>query len=252
MQKEIPLQNKYFKELNPVDCGWEKCERKHSFGPNARNYYLIHYIVSGCGTLENERGIQNIGEGNIFLIRPGEITTYTASEENPWQYIWIGFTGELSENLNDFPDVYEMKNSAVFFDMLKSADLKSMREEFLAAQLFLLYRELFKKQENDEKHTHRVANYIKCNYMQELSVEAIADNMHLDRRYLSRIFKTDYGMSIKEFIVKERMTHAHELLQSGYSVRQTALLVGYQDVFNFSKMFKKTYNIAPSELKRFL
>lgn len=246
---DVPLHNKNFKELNPIVCGYEQCEKGHSFGPHSREYYLLHYIVSGNGVLENDRGKYNIEKNQIFVIRPGEITTYYASKKTPWSYIWIGFTGELAENLNDFPDVYEINNQALFFDMLKCADLKSMREEFLTAQIFLLYRELLKKQENDEKHTHRVENFIKCNYMQDISVEAIADNMHLDRRYLSRIFKAEYGISIKEFIINERMTHAYELLKNGYSVRQASSMVGYPDVFNFSKMFKKKYNIPPSHLK---
>lgn len=249
MNNEISIQNKNFTELNPLFCGSEKCESGHSFGPNVRNHYIIHYVISGCGTLENENGKHEINQGNIFIIRPGEVTTYYASQKNPWEYIWIGFDGKLAKKLDDFPDVFFLKNASVFFDMLKCDDMKSMREEFLAAQLFLLYRELFKTHDTDSKHTHRVANYIKCNYMQDLSVESIAESIHLDRRYLSRIFKQDYGMSIKEFIIEERMSHARELLENGYSVRQASLMVGYTDVFNFSKMFKKFYKIPPSKTK---
>ena len=49
MHKEFLLLNRHFHDLNPLLCGWEKCESKHSFGPSAREYYLIHYVVSGSG-----------------------------------------------------------------------------------------------------------------------------------------------------------------------------------------------------------
>ena len=45
------LENKGFTDFSPCDAGKEKCEPCHKFGPNIRNYYLIHFVVSGEGKI---------------------------------------------------------------------------------------------------------------------------------------------------------------------------------------------------------
>ena len=86
---------------------------------------------------------------------------------------------------------------------------------------------------------------INANYMDHITVESVANALRLDRRYLSRIFKERIGMSLKDYITKVRMERAMEHLSSGKSVALTAELVGYVDVFNFSKMFKKHTGVSP-------
>lgn len=85
--------------------------------------------------------------------------------------------------------------------------------------------------------------------MKNITVEEIADDMSVNRRYLSRIFKRDYGMTVKEYITKTRMSHALRLLEEGYRVKETSMMCGYNEVFNFSKMFKKYHSFSPSDVK---
>ena len=47
MAEPFLLSDQHFRDINPVDCGWERCEPSHSFGPTARMYWLLHYVVSG-------------------------------------------------------------------------------------------------------------------------------------------------------------------------------------------------------------
>ena len=39
-------------------CGYEKCESGHFWGPAVRNQYLLHYVISGCGTDVYKRQVQ--------------------------------------------------------------------------------------------------------------------------------------------------------------------------------------------------
>ena len=91
-----------------------------------------------------------------------------------------------------------------------------------------------------------VKSYVNALYMQKIRVEDIAEKMNLDRRYLSRIFKAKVGKSIQEYIISVRMEEAKKLLEKGYSVVETALLCGYDDACNFSKIFKRECGISPS------
>lgn len=248
----ILISDKDFTDLNPVLLGWEQCEPSHSFGPTIRDYYIIHYIVSGSGIFENQNGRHTLSNGQAFLIRPGEVTYYCADNTHPWHYIWIGFTGTLAKLFDDAPDVLTPSDCRLFPNMLRCGSLARMREEYLAGQLFLLLADVFGESSSSPSgaggYTERAANYIEKNYMRSLSVEKLAADMNINRRYLSRIFKQDYGMSLKEYITDVKLRHAEAFLKAGYSVTQTASMTGYAESAHFSKIFKKHRGITPAEL----
>ena len=81
-------------------------------------------------------------------------------------------------------------------------------------------------------------------------MEEIARQMNLDRRHLSRLFRRETGRSLQAFLISVRMEEADRYLRQGIPVGETARLCGYADVFNFSKMFKKTYGVSPVTVLR--
>ncbi|WP_242856012.1 helix-turn-helix transcriptional regulator [Ruminiclostridium josui] len=69
----------------------------------------------------------------------------------------------------------------------------------------------------------------------------------IDRRYLCRIFRKHTRNTPQDFIVNYRLEKAALLLSKhGYSVAEAGRSAGYDDIYNFSKMFKKKYGIPPS------
>ena len=56
----------------------------------------------------------------------------------------------------------------------------------------------------------------------DIKIEAIAGMLSLNRKYLSRIFKNRYGISIQQYLVEKRLTEAQKFLNMGYSVEQSA------------------------------
>ena len=251
MTYETAVEDKHYKDLNPLSAGYEECEKGHSIGPALRQYYLIHYVVSGRGTFEKDGVTYHLESGDIFIIKPGEVTIYTADSEHPWTYIWLGFSGELATTIDQLPSPVQKINGDAFFNTLQAQKNNSITNEFLAAQLFLLFSELFRhKKTSVNQYARKIKDYIISNYMNDLRVEAIADMVNLDRRYASRLFKQEYGVPISSFIIQYRMEKAKEFLKDGYTISQTAAMTGYADVFNFSKMFKKTYGKSPQAYKK--
>ena len=87
------FQDERFVDLNLYQYGWEQTEPLHSYGPYARNHYLFHYVISGKGLLFANEQEYAIEGGQGFLIAPGQVTTYRADEQEPWEYTWIEFDG---------------------------------------------------------------------------------------------------------------------------------------------------------------
>ncbi len=250
MQKrDMLLSNRHLQDLNPLIAGEEFCAPGHSFGPAVRKYTLIHYVISGKGTLYSRGQAFPVEAGQAFLILPGEVTTYTADLQDPWVYRWIGFNGTLTERFQELPPVFPI-SSRPFRAILPENPDSEVQEYRLCAALFELYSLLFSKNTSDNPHVRRVKDFIKASYMHTVRVEQIAKELSLDRRYLSRLFKEHTGKSIQQYLTDVRLQEAEQYLRRGYRVQDAALLAGYPDVSNFSKIYKKYRGRSPADLRK--
>lgn len=261
MATEISLLNKGFKEINPLTCGWEECENGHSFGPASRDYYLIHYIISGSGVFQRNGYSYSLTKGSMFLIRPYELTFYKADDNDPWEYIWTGFRGELVpyllENSGFSEDVCtlcipSLRNT--FLSMKDAINLQQAAEIYMASKIFEMFTHLHeefrpsRKLSSGNLYSTRARDYIMANYANRISVESIAGMLGIDRRYLCRVFYKHIGDTPQNFLVNYRLEKAAVLLaKHSYSVGEAARSTGYEDIYNFSKMFKKKYGMPPSK-----
>lgn len=94
-----------------------------------------------------------------------------------------------------------------------------------------------------------VKQYI-CSHLddEELSVNVLARMNYLSPDYLNRIFKKNEGVSLRNFIMRERMNLAGMLLRDkGLPFTRVAELVGYANYTSFVVAFKNYYGYAPSE-----
>lgn len=91
-----------------------------------------------------------------------------------------------------------------------------------------------------------ILSYLNDNYSQHISLDQIAKNMYLSPVYISKIFKEKTGDSPINYLINVRLEKAKEMLEDGTgSVRSIATLVGYDDVYHFSKLFKKHFGVSP-------
>ena len=102
---------------------------------------------------------------------------------------------------------------------------------------------------SDKLLARKVAQYIDDNYTTaDLCVSNISDVLGFNASYIGTIFKNTYNISILQYITKVRMKHATELLaENKYLISNVAEMVGYSDVYYFSKRFKKIYGVSPKE-----
>ncbi|MDR2547822.1 MAG: response regulator [Lachnospiraceae bacterium] len=90
--------------------------------------------------------------------------------------------------------------------------------------------------------------FIHLHYREKLTLDDIADSVNLNRSYISRLFKQETGQGIFTYLNGLRMKKAAALLaEGGTYVREVAAAVGIDDQFYFTRLFKKHYNVAPSE-----
>ena len=246
--RDIALMNRYLQDLNPLIVGEEDCEPGHKYGPAMRGYTLIHFVSDGEGVFMRGGKSYPVCAGEAFLILSDEITVYFSSEEHPWSYQWIGFDGALTERFKSLPPVFSYSRNWAR-EMLECYENDGVSEYRIAALLFQMYTELFAAENPKNHYVRKVKDYIRALYMQEIRVEQIAERMNLDRRYLSRLFKEKTGQTMQEYLISVRMEAAKKQLERGASVAEASQLCGYDDVCNFSKMFKRLFGISPGKWK---
>lgn len=100
-----------------------------------------------------------------------------------------------------------------------------------------------------EKLTMRIKDYVARN-LGSASLQTIADAVYLHPVYLSRLYKAETGEGISEYIHKQRMTKAAQLLQSpSTKIYEISESLGYKNAAYFSKVFREQYGMTPQEFR---
>lgn len=96
----------------------------------------------------------------------------------------------------------------------------------------------------------KVRSYLEVHFADSLTISSLAKSAGLSTRQFSDEFYRAFGIRPMNFIISKRLSHANQLLQSGYSVHQVAETVGYKDPFYFSRLFKKYMGYPPRDIKQ--
>jgi len=248
----------------------EECDPGHYYGPVARSEYLIHYILSGKGIFQADGKTYHLGEYNAFIIYPDEITFYQADMEDPWTYIWVGFGGAKAETCLNYASLNKENRVGVFKckdelvdcvkGMLSASKLTYANDLKREGFLFMFLSALINESNANEQHNiydypyqiyvEHALEFIDHNYDRDIKVNDIANYIGIDRSYLANVFKKIMHVSPQQYLINYRLEKARNLLKkSNLSITEISVRVGYSDPLYFSRLFKRYYNISPTEYR---
>ena len=252
--------------LTVYNTGFQKCAEGDSWGPAVRDHYLIHYVASGKGHFTCCDVRHHPGQGDLFCIFPGQIASYTADSQEPWEYFWVGFNGTEAKRLMELtgfstenPVLHYKKDDRLkkrLLDIYRHRGSQPLNDCQMAGSLYLFLGELIQMSESAHpaatrhygSYLERGMRFIQYNYADSISVEDIASYVGISRSHLYRIFIESTGLSPNEFLSKFRINEACSLLRKGeLSVNQVASSVGYTDALYFSRVFRKIKGVSPSQ-----
>ena len=88
--------------------------------------------------------------------------------------------------------------------------------------------------------------YIDLHYADsDLTVTKLASLYCISTVYLNKLFHKEVGETPFSYITRRRMEIASQMLHEHCSVSETARLVGYGEIYQFSRAFKKYYGVSP-------
>ena len=98
-----------------------------------------------------------------------------------------------------------------------------------------------------------ILTYLQYNYTEPLRLETLAEQFHLSEKYLSRYFKQHFHLTLTQYLMHLRLTHACHLLEStSLPVTEVALQSGFPNVSHFIRCFHRTYQMSPLQYRKLL
>ena len=254
-------------ELFIVNIGEEKCSPLHAYGPAQRGYFLIHFVISGCGTVQYKDATVSVHAGQGFLIMPGETTYYQADAADPWHYAWVSYRGSKAENitraagLGETQRVFSAQNPAAIWQILSDMrlDARELRLNQLAATGSLLRFIAHIAPAQDPQSTASSAQnycekakwYLEGNYDRAVSIQETADFVGLSRSHLYRLMMEECQKSPKEMLLDIRMRHARQLLRdTGCSLEEISRLIGLQTGAQLGVTFRQYHGVTPGQYRK--
>ena len=222
-------------------------------------YTAMHYILDGYGWFNGVR----LGPGQFFCAERNHHVCYYADAKEPWTYIYFDLYGDAPENAarirqlcgtdgyGNFTWSSEVKELLHLFLTYTNQHIENTDFQIACADMLLAFHLSQPRRQDVSSKAYRhllaVKNHIDMYYYQKQSMEEIADRFHLTRAYIRDLFTRYLNMSPKQYLQKVRMEKAAEmLLQTHHDINLIAKSTGYDDLFCFSKAFKKHYGVSPS------
>lgn len=127
----------------------------------------------------------------------------------------------------------------------------------MLVQLLVLINRIALSDNSREKNTSEsggkiapVLSYINENLTRELSIDDMAAMCYMSRYYFMRLFKTQTGCTVHNYIRQKRLVLAARLIREGMSASAAAAECGFSDYSAFHRAFTKTFRVSPGKIKK--
>lgn len=217
---------------------------------NVMHHY--HYVE---GRHENSRRIILWVSEETLVALSGGFTDLTACFHNADGYAY------------HFPIYYEemLRNLLMKIALEEAPDMKleggkKLLDQVNLTQFFLYLNELSARRtfsyypEENMRHSlvEQVSDYMDKHLHEEVTVEELANYLHLSKFYLLHRFKELTGTTIHAFLTDKRMIRACEYLGKEVPIGEISSLCGFGEYSVFLRNFKRAYGMSPREYRDLL
>ncbi|MBD3922329.1 helix-turn-helix transcriptional regulator [Paenibacillus sp. PR3] len=258
---------------------YRKAQSHHMPISHFHSTFEIYYLMSGQRSFFIKDRTIAMEEGDVVIVSPNIVhrTINAAMPEHERLIVNIlpSFIGMTDSTLSTVPDVLQpltereylvvrlSLHDRVTIDGLAEAIIREIREkksgfemfaQTLVQQLLILCCRHAEQGSTTpvaspsamHERISEIAQYINRHYMDELSLQRVADQFYISPYYLSRFFKEATGFTFVEYLNSVRIKEAKKLLeQTPTKVSLIARKVGFGSVTHFGRVFKAVTGRAP-------
>lgn len=248
------------------------CDPKTVMDAHMQRFFEMTFVESGTGYVSTNDVPSRVKSGDIYFSFPGETHKLESDRHDNLRYFYLALDlkpGCALAPIFDFirtrfasprnrivnaPNLFSyIRNILTELTVKQQFSLKLMEAEIslLLIHLYRLARGdadnfVFYKVDTKKDMIHNIVRYI--DNMEVYSVGEIARQFSFDRSYLSNLFRSVMGVSMQSYIQQKKFERAKILLiNERKSITETAELLHYSSIHNFSRAFKEYVGVSPQK-----
>ncbi len=235
------------------------------------NDYHIVYIAKGKGIFESaECKQQVINEGTILMLFPDEWHRYKPDVKTGWDEYWVGFKGNIIDNIAR-QQFFSKENAVMKIGLheiiiqLFTEIIEQIRDErtgyqplvagmvtyLLGAIHSFLKHQHFPAEDMTESIINKARAILRTNIEQAISMEKVAEELCVSYSWFRQSFKAYTGIAPQQYLIQLRIEKAKMYLADfSLSIKEIAILLNFESIFYFSKLFREKVGVSPKEYRK--
>lgn len=220
-------------------------------------YHRVYYGYEGKAYFEDDTSCFNLKPGTLYIFPTNKAYKITHDPTNQFKCLY--FHININPIILNPVIAYEIGTNQTAMQLIKAfeceidggnsiQDGSGLLHHLLYSLLILVNTEvefIFLKDNN----LFKVMDYIHNNFMKSITNDTLSRLSGYDKSYFIRLFKRTFGVTPQKYISNYRFNKAASYLIEKTPVSEVSQRVGFNDVKAFSRAFKKSKNIAPSQFK---
>lgn len=257
--------------LHLQETGTVQAKEPHVMQREHLASYLFFIVKEGSGTLEYDGITYKLSKNDCIFIDCQKKHSHCSNLDELWKLNWIHFYGPNMSGIYDKftersgtpvfhteqPEQYTSLLEQVFTIASSDNYIRDMQlYEKITTLLTLLMEESWNPESRailsrQRQNVQEVKDFIDSHFTEKITLNTLSERFYINKFYLSKIFKEQFGTSVNSYLLQVRVTHAKRLLRfSELSVEQVGYECGINDANYFSRMFKKIEGISPGEYRK--
>lgn len=251
------------------EIGTLQATKPHTSKRSSLSSYLFFIVNSGSGTLLYDGAEYILSSGDCVFIDCRHPYSHTTVDDL-WSLSWVHFDGPTAANIyqkykergglpaytpvapsayqNAFKNLYDVAISNSF---TRDMEINAKIAEILSLVLADSWHPEEAQPGTKKTSMTEIKKYLDENYAKKIALDDLAERYFINKYYLTRVFKEQFGVSIMDYLQSIRITEAKNLLRfTNMSAEEIGMQTGIGDVYYFSRVFKKIEGISIREYRK--
>ena len=237
--------------------------------PHWHEHIELHYVLEGQGVISCNQNPFVVEEGSLVIINSNELHEGISKTKVFDAFVIIFEMDAFSKEIANYNVIFQslIAGDSNIKELVANIYQEEMDKKFgykvamkgkIYELITYLIRHYVVDSLSDKENSKRIQNlarlntvlhYIQCKYTDPISIDELADLIHLSEYRFCHLFKESIGQSPLNYINEVRLKTAHHLLeQKELTVAEIAAAAGFQDYNNFGRLFRKYFGYAPSNV----
>lgn len=259
-----------------------KCAPEYDFSGESHDFWEFLYIIDGCVTVKADERTFNLHKNQIIFHKPNEFHTLKSANNTSPFFMIMAFnvSGKLINRFKNKLYTLPPENRAKLMEVLEFMKvsnnispenitpttylkrlsdgteygkiLKNLTEQFLISLLNIENVSKDKIENNETLIYSNAVSFIDRTIYDKIYIADISKACNVSATHLKNIFSKYSGLGVHEYILKQKILLAKQMLEAGASVTAISQKLSFSSQNYFSYTFKRETGLSPSEYKNML